>query len=83
MYSLPITSRSRAMERRCGTRRRHPLSNEDFDTGSLRRDSYARPGKLFTANRDLLVAQVDKLKEEPYRRIIAAVVSLLQADPTK
>lgn len=40
------------------------ISDEDFRTGSLRVESYARPGKLFTANRDLLVAQVGELKEE-------------------
>lgn len=54
------------------------LSDEDFDVGSLRRDSYARPGKLFTANRNLLVAQVGKLKEESFRRIVDAIVGLLQ-----
>ena len=60
-----------------------PLSDEDFDVGSLRRDSYARPGKLFTANRSLLVAQVGVLKEETFRRIITAVVSLLQTKPAE
>ncbi len=54
------------------------LSDEDFDTGSLRRNSYARPGKLFTASQGLMVAQVGELKEEPFNRITAAVVGLLQ-----
>ena len=36
-----------------------------FATGSLRVVSYARPGKLFIANRDLIVAQVGILKIEP------------------
>jgi mRNA interferase MazF len=60
-----------------------PLSDEDFDVGSLQRDSYTRPGKLFTANRSLLVAQVGQLKEESFGRIVAAVVSLLQTKPAE
>jgi len=47
--------------------------------GSLRVSSYARPGKLFTASRDLMLAQVGKLKPEPFRQIIDSVVSLLSA----
>lgn len=55
------------------------LSDEDFDTGSLQRNSYARPGKLFTANQDLLVAQVGELKEASHKCVVSAIVGLLQA----
>lgn len=34
------------------------LEDTDFSTGSLRILSYARPGKLFTANRDLIVRKL-------------------------
>jgi hypothetical protein len=34
-----------------------PLDNADFQVGSLRVKSYARPGKLFTANQQLIVSQ--------------------------
>jgi len=53
------------------------LDAESFATGALRVVSYARPGKLFTANRDLIVAQVGVLKTEPFTRIIEAVVGIL------
>lgn len=53
------------------------LTNNSFTQGSLRVVSYARPGKLFTANRSLLVAQVGILKDEVLKQIIAAVVQLL------
>lgn len=56
-----------------------PVPDEDFVTGSLRVVSYARPGKLFTANHDLMVAQVGTLKSESFMRIIDAVVNLLHA----
>lgn len=55
------------------------LSDEDFSTGSLRRKSYARPGKLFTANNALIVARVGALKADSFERIIQAIVRLLQA----
>jgi mRNA interferase MazF len=34
------------------------LDDASFATGSLRVASYVRPGKLFTANRSLMVAEV-------------------------
>lgn len=52
------------------------LSDEDFSAGSLRRKSYARPGKLFTANQGLVAAQVGTLKDESFAQVIDAVVRL-------
>lgn len=54
------------------------LSDEDFRAGSLRVDSYTRPGKLFTANRSLMVRKVGELKNESLESIVAAVVSLVR-----
>ena len=56
-----------------------PLSQGEFRTGSLQRPSYARPGKLFTANQNLLVAQVGCLTDDALRRILTAVTNLLTA----
>ena len=61
-----------------GDSRAIALSNEDFASGSLRIASAARPGKLFTASHDLMVARVGVLHEEPFARIVAAIVGLLQ-----
>jgi mRNA interferase MazF len=47
--------------------------------GSLRVTSYARPGKLFTANRELMVDQVGALQEESFKQIIEAVVAVLRS----
>jgi mRNA interferase MazF len=54
------------------------LDGGSFATGSLRLTSYARPGKLFTANRNLIVAQVGMLEGGPFKRIIEAVIGILQ-----
>jgi mRNA interferase MazF len=62
-----------------GDSRAIKLEDAAFATGSLRATSYARPGKLFTANRDLIVAEVAKLKSESFVQIIDAVVHLIQS----
>src|SRR6266849_1405939 len=53
------------------------LDAESFATGALRVVSYARPGKLFTAHQNLIVAQVGTLKAEPFTQIVEAVVAIL------
>lgn len=54
------------------------LDDASFVSGSLRIVSYCRPGKLFTGNRDLIVAQVGTLKEQVFTQIIDAVIALLR-----
>lgn len=55
------------------------LQDNGFATGSLRVVSYARPGKLFTANRDLIVSEVATLKSQSLKQVVDAVVDLLRA----
>jgi mRNA interferase MazF len=55
------------------------LTDDRFATGSLRVASYARPGKLFTASRDLMVAQVGILKADSHKQIVESVVHVLRA----
>ena len=55
------------------------LEDTSFSAGSLRVLSYARPGKLFTANRDLIVSEVATLKAQSLRQVVDAVVDLLRA----
>jgi mRNA interferase MazF len=54
------------------------LSDASFRQGGLQRVSYARPGKLFTANQELMAVEVGILKLEALRQIVAAVVELFQ-----
>jgi mRNA interferase MazF len=62
-----------------GDPRALPLDDTDFQSGSLRTASYLRPGKIFTADASLIVAQIGMLKEERFRDVIAAVISLLES----
>ena len=55
------------------------LTEESFQAGSLQRVSYARLGKLFTANADLFEGQVGLLGKEVRSEIVSEVVDLLRA----
>ena len=57
------------------------LAPSSFTSGSLRAESYARPGKLFTANRDLIIAQVATLTPQAHQSLVEAVVRILR-DPS-
>jgi len=54
------------------------LGSSDFTSGSLQRTSYARPGKFFTANADLVVSDVGKLCDGVRDRIVEAVIAMLR-----
>lgn len=54
------------------------LNNASFATGSLQVVSYARPGKLFTANRGLVIKRVGVLTGAALEEIADAVVELLR-----
>lgn len=53
------------------------LTDSDFQSGSLRTVSYARPAKLFTAHQSLIAAQVGVLRDEPLQQVIEAIVRLV------
>jgi len=61
-----------------GDERAVRLTDDDFRKGSLRLVSYARPGKLFTANRELVAAQVGQLSDDAFERIVEAIVAILR-----
>ncbi len=58
------------------------LDNGSFSFGSLRTVSYARPGKLFTANVSLISSEIGILDQTAFGLVLTAVVSLLQPKPT-
>jgi mRNA interferase MazF len=55
------------------------IEASNFQSSALRVASYVRPGKLFTANRDLIAGRVGQLKPEAYRGILDSVVTLLRS----
>ena len=63
----------------------HPilLNDSGFQRGSLRVESYVRPGKLFTAHQTLIVGEVGRLNEATLDQIIDATVTLLKTGTTR
>ncbi|MFP4598261.1 MAG: MazF family transcriptional regulator [Persicimonas sp.] len=55
------------------------LTDQSFAVGSLQRTSYARPGKLFTANEELFEGVAGQLDADAHREIVDGVVALLRA----
>ncbi len=66
-----ITSRSYADPRAVS------IDNADFARGTLRVQSFARPGKLFTAHESLITSEAGTLSDTAFGRVQAAVVALL------
>ena len=54
------------------------ITQLSFVEGSLKIDSLARPGKLFTASGSLMVGEVGILSDIAHRKIVSGVVAILQ-----
>ncbi len=54
------------------------INESDFEIGSLKKVSYARPGKLFTANSSLMIVEAGKLHAIAFNNIINAIVGILK-----
>jgi mRNA interferase MazF len=56
------------------------LNQIDFKEGSLQRVSYARPGKLFTANASLLQNHAGQLTENCFMTVREQVVKIIRGE---
>lgn len=54
------------------------LETAAFAEGGLNRQSFVRPGKLFTANESIIERRVGRLTPVAHRVVIAGVVKLLR-----
>ena len=59
-----------------GDPRAVPLLDTAFVSGGLRRASFARPGKLFTASRSIVEKTVGSLTPTALRNLVEAVVGV-------
>lgn len=55
-----------------------PLTQASFASGGLHRDSFARPGKLFTADTSIIVRTVGHLDPVPFKGLVSKVVWIIQ-----
>lgn len=65
--------------KRYGDRRAVALAESRFASGTMRVESFVRPGKLFTANSSVMVGEIARLKGDLLSEIVDAVVNLLRA----
>jgi mRNA interferase MazF len=54
------------------------LTPASFSEGGLPRESFVRPGKLFTASESIVVRRVGQLTTDAHRIVVEGVVTLLQ-----
>ena len=66
-----------------GDSRALELTAAKLARSSLHSRSYARPGKLFTANRTLMVAEIGLLQPQASRDVLAAVISIFRVSAPK
>jgi mRNA interferase MazF len=55
-----------------------PLRLQDFKNGKLSRDSYIRPGKIFTANSLIVSKKIGELKPAYFQSVIDAIVEIIR-----
>jgi len=55
------------------------LTASSFASGGLNRDSFARPGKLFTASASIVIREAGALLPVAHHTIVKSVVALLQS----
>ena len=63
-----------------GDSRAVPITQASFSSGGLSRESFARPGKLFTANESIFVRQAGVLTPAAHRSILEALIRLLRGE---
>ena len=56
-----------------------PLTADDFVSGTLPVDSFIRPDKLFTADKNLVLSTAGHLSDDKIRDVINSVISILSS----
>lgn len=56
-----------------------PLYDDDFNQGSLRKESNARPNRLFAADRSIVLYKVGTLKKTKLSEIISKIVDIIRS----
>jgi len=56
-----------------------PLNTDDFISGGLPVDSFVRPNKLFTADKNIILSIAGHLNENKIRAVINAIIMLISS----
>ena len=57
-----------------------PLSFLDFDHGSLTKDSFIRPNRIFTLHTDLIIKKIGTLKHGRIISVLRNIISFLERE---
>jgi mRNA interferase MazF len=55
-----------------------PISDDDFETGGLKKPSNIRPNRIFTADTHLVLYRIGKLKTGKLTEVIERVVQIIR-----
>ncbi len=59
-----------------------PVSDSDFSEGGLKQPSHIRPNRLFTADSNIILYRIGKLKTDVLNRVIEKTVGILRGELT-
>lgn len=54
------------------------IEEQDFESGNLKQPSHARPNKLFTADTQIILYRMGRLKKEKINEIVNKIVEIVQ-----
>jgi mRNA interferase MazF len=54
-----------------------PLTDNDFQKGSLRKHSNIRPNRLFTADKNIILYQIGNIKKDLHDKVVKAIVKII------
>ncbi|MCL2093382.1 MAG: type II toxin-antitoxin system PemK/MazF family toxin [Treponema sp.] len=57
-----------------------PLRAGDFSSGSLPVDSFIRPNKIFTADKNIILSTAGHLREDKIRDTLNAIITIIKED---
>ena len=55
------------------------LRNSDFESGELKRESYIRPNRLFTANDKIILYKAAHLKPTKLNAVVDGIIQIIKA----
>jgi mRNA interferase MazF len=55
-----------------------PITNADFISGTLPLDSFVRPNKIFTADKNIIISTAGQISKSKTARIIARLISIIK-----
>ena len=53
------------------------LTNNDFQFGGLNRNSYIRPNRIFTSDKNIIIYKIGQLKIEKLDEIITKIIEII------